>query len=125
GAERSRKGIAAWEGGAPTAADGGDLFTGGVFGGPFEPQQIGEHIYTVIKRTGDISVGGLMERPEETIPPMWTTYIGTTDADETIARAKELGAEILNGPMDVPGQGRFPIIKDPTAAVFALCQQTA
>lgn len=121
----SSEGTFAWDELVTTDVDDAERFYGEVFGWTFEPQQIGEHIYTVIKRTGDISVGGLMERPEETIPPMWTTYIGTTDADETIARAKELGAEILNGPMDVPGQGRFAIIKDPTAAVFGIWQQTS
>ncbi len=65
-----------------------------------------------------------MQRPDENIPPNWTTYIGTQDADATVARAKELGGMVLNGPMDVPGQGRFAIIRDPAGAVFGVWQGT-
>jgi uncharacterized protein len=63
-----------------------------------------------------------MHRPDERIPPSWTTYIGTDDIEATIARASELGATQINGPMDVPGQGRFAIITDPTGAVFGAWQ---
>jgi hypothetical protein len=66
-----------------------------------------------------------MQRPDERIPPNWTTYIGTQDVDATVARAKELGATVINGPMDVPNAGRFAIITDPTGAVFGVWQGTS
>jgi predicted enzyme related to lactoylglutathione lyase len=41
-------------------------------------------------------------------------------ADAAAERAKALGAEILTGPMEVPGGDRIAVIKDPQGAVFAV-----
>jgi predicted enzyme related to lactoylglutathione lyase len=51
--------------------------------------------------------------------PHWLPYVMTSDADKTIARAKECGATIVVGPADIPGIGRFGVIRDPTGAVLA------
>jgi predicted enzyme related to lactoylglutathione lyase len=83
---------------------------------------MGDMTYTIFSRGGDNDVGGLMHRPDERIPPNWTHYIATADVDATISKAKELGAQNVMGPMDVPGQGRFAIITDPTGAVFGAWQ---
>ncbi len=38
----------------------------------------------------------------------------------TVARVKELGGQVLNGPMDVPGGDKIAQCMDPQGAVFAL-----
>jgi len=62
------------------------------------------------------------EKQAQGIPPHWLSYASVTNADETAAKAKELGATILAGPFDVMTFGRMAVIQDPTSAVFALWQ---
>jgi predicted enzyme related to lactoylglutathione lyase len=52
--------------------------------------------------------------------PAWNLYFGCEDADATIARAGELGAETVMGPIDVPNGSRFAILRDPRNAVFSV-----
>lgn len=73
---------------------------------------------------GDVPVGGVMNLPEEAAksgaPPNWLTYVEVPDADETVAQAKSLGAQVLAGPQDIPQVGRFAVLQDPQGAVFAI-----
>lgn len=73
---------------------------------------------------GDKPVGGLMPLPAEAAkagaPPNWLTYVEVPDADETVAQAKSLGAQVLAGPEDIPQVGRFAVLQDPQGAVFAI-----
>ena len=72
---------------------------------------------------GETPVGGVMQLPGEAkamgAPSHWLAYVATPDVDETSRRATELGAKVLNGPMDIPKVGRISIIADPQGAVFA------
>jgi hypothetical protein len=52
------------------------------------------------------------------VPPMWNSYIAVDSADETTAKAKQAGGNILSEPFDVMEFGRMSIIMDPTGAVF-------
>ncbi|MGE0795496.1 MAG: VOC family protein [Acidimicrobiia bacterium] len=58
-------------------------------------------------------------------PPYWTSYFAVTDADDSVARAKELGGACFVEPMDIPGQGRMAVLADPTGAAFSLWQADA
>jgi len=49
-------------------------------------------------------------------------YVLVTSADESAAKAKELGATVVAGPFDVQTHGRMAVIQDPTGAVIALWQ---
>lgn len=73
-------------------------------------------------------VSGFMELPERVkemgVPPHWMTYVGTPDVDTTARRAAELGAEVLREPEDIPGTGRFALLKDPQGAVIAVYTAT-
>jgi len=78
--------------------------------------------YTIFK-TGDKNVGGLMEMPSEIpaeVPAHWMTYIAVDDVDAAAKKVPELGGEVFHGPMNIPGVGKFCIIKDPTGAVVSL-----
>jgi predicted enzyme related to lactoylglutathione lyase len=119
------EGVFVWDELITTDVDDAKRFYGEVFGWTSRDMEMGPGTYTMFQRGGDTDVGGLMQRPDERIPPNWTTYIGTQDVDATVARAKELGATVINGPMDVPNAGRFAIITDPTGAVFGVWQGTS
>lgn len=68
-------------------------------------------------------MGGMMTTPQGSpMPPMWIYYTATSDLDAALARAKQRGATIMNGPMDVPGGGRIAQLTDPQGAAFALHQ---
>jgi uncharacterized protein len=62
--------------------------------------------------------GGMMPMPPGG-HPAWNLYFAVEDVDATVARARELGADLVLGPLDVP-TGRFAVIRDPQNAVFSV-----
>jgi predicted enzyme related to lactoylglutathione lyase len=113
------EGVFVWDELGTTDADGAQRFYEEVFG--WTTKDMGEEYggYRIFER-GDARIGGLMANPEPSIPAAWTPYVGVEDTDATCARAKELGAEVVVEPMDVPNVGRFAILKDPQGAVFGI-----
>lgn len=79
--------------------------------------------YTEWKQ-GDRSLGGMMQIQPEwgEMPPSWTAYVMVDDIDQSAEKAKSLGGNVVTGPMDIPGTGRFAIVSDPQNAVFAMFQ---
>jgi uncharacterized protein len=62
-----------------------------------------------------------MPKMPDTPASMWISYIGTDDVDGAVERAKELGATLYAGPMDIAdGIGRFAVIGDPTGAAIGI-----
>lgn len=117
-----------WPSGAPAWTDitVPDLqvardFYGALFGWEFEvggPETGG---YTQAFAHGH-RVAGLSEPmgEEPAPPPAWCLYLATQDADAAVARALELGAQVVFPVMQVMEFGRMAILTDPTAAVFGL-----
>jgi uncharacterized protein len=68
-------------------------------------------------------IGPKMGPPEE--PSAWTTYLATSNADETAGKIKAAGGHVLVEPMDVMEQGRMAMASDPAGAVFGLWQARA
>ncbi len=50
----------------------------------------------------------------------WIHYIGTSDLDATVQQAKDLGANVVQKPGEIPGGDRHAILEDPQGAVFAV-----
>ncbi len=77
--------------------------------------------YTEFQR-GGTSIGGMMRIPKEwgPVPPSWLIYFAVEDCDGSVARAKELGGGTIVAPTDIPGTGRFSVLRDPQGAVFAV-----
>jgi uncharacterized protein len=78
--------------------------------------------YWSITNAGRLN-GGMMPMPPES-HPAWNLYFACEDADATIAQARELGAETVMGPIDVPNGSRFAILRDPRNAVFSVASGT-
>ena len=53
------------------------------------------------------------------VPPHWLVYFAVEDADAAAARATELGAGGVAGPMPAP-KGRLAILRDPAGAAFGV-----
>src|SRR3954454_22300655 len=67
-------------------------------------------------------VAGLGPVQQDGQPPAWTTYIASSDAEETARKAGEAGGQGFMPPVDVMDAGRMTIIADPTGAVFGVWQ---
>jgi uncharacterized protein len=63
--------------------------------------------------------GGMMALPPGG-HPAWNLYFAVDDVDAALARAGELGAGTVMGPIDVPNGARFAIVRDPQNAVFSV-----
>lgn len=78
-------------------------------------------VYSVARRY-DVDVAAMndqqSEERESGVPPHWNNYISTDSADETAARARDLGGSVLVEPFDIMDVGRMAVIADPTGAVF-------
>lgn len=83
----------------------------------------GNRIYTNLMRGGDLVAGLGGQTPEmQGAPPMWNTYVATTDVDATSARVEAAGGTVMMPGMDVMDQGRMAIYSDPTGAVVSVWQ---
>ena len=66
-------------------------------------------------------LGGMYNKPVDMpAPPHWLFYTHVADLDSALVHVKELGGQVLNGPMEVPGGDRIAQCMDPQGAAFAL-----
>lgn len=103
-----------------TTSDGAGAkdFYGGLLGWEFEDNEIpGGGAYTICKVDGD-RVAAIPPATDQ-FPPHWNNYVTVASADDSAAKAKELGASLIEEPFDVMDAGRMALLQDPTGA--ALC----
>ena len=77
--------------------------------------------YHVLESFGK-SRAGIMKSPMPGIPQHWMPYVQVANADQTLAKAKRLGAEVKVEAMSSPGVGRFAVIVDPRGASLGVLQ---
>jgi uncharacterized protein len=110
-------------------ADTGKAFYPAVFGwtGVRPSFENAPDNYTVWELDGK-AVGGMMQMTDEyfpaEVPPHWNVCFAIADCDATVAKARELGATIVNEPMDMP-IGRFAGLIDPQGAAFTVMQMAS
>lgn len=77
--------------------------------------------YVGIKNKGR-SNGGMMQIQPEwgEVPPSWTVYFTVADLNETVARAKDLGGQVISEPLEAKGVGKFAMIQGPAGDVFTV-----
>jgi predicted enzyme related to lactoylglutathione lyase len=73
-----------------------------------------------IVSSGGNGRGGITSHLPEGTAPHWLPYVVSDDVDATAARAKRAGGSVHFGPEDIPGIGRFAVLRDPTGAVLAV-----
>jgi predicted enzyme related to lactoylglutathione lyase len=80
-------------------------------------------VYTMFQ-LGESYVGAAYtQRDDEKamgVPPHWNLYIAVASADETAAKATELGGKLYAPPFDVMTFGRMAVIADPAGATFCI-----
>jgi predicted enzyme related to lactoylglutathione lyase len=82
--------------------------------------------YTVFHVEGgnDNGIAGAMAPPMDGMPAFWGVYFNVDDAAATVARARQLGAEIVMDATPVPGVGTLATIVDPQGAAFSVMSTT-
>jgi uncharacterized protein len=79
--------------------------------------------YTILKRKGDVGIGGLMQTPPGmNMPPFWAMYIAVPKLEEAVAKVKRLGGSEMSESISVPDVGRMQMVKDPQGAPFYLIE---
>lgn len=121
--DRPRLGHCAWNELATSDRAGAMKFYGEQFGwkkdGEMDMGDMGAYEFVRRKDVPGM-FGAVMTKPKEMPVSLWTCYFRVADIDVAIDKAKAGGAEIVNGPMEIPG-GEFAVNAiDPQGAMFAL-----
>jgi predicted enzyme related to lactoylglutathione lyase len=66
------------------------------------------------------TIGGMLTKPSTVPVPFWLYYFNVGDIDLAIKRVKAGGGQVLNGPIEVPGDRWIAQCTDPQGAIFAL-----
>lgn len=95
-------------------------FYGKLFGWQFNDitMQDGQ-AYTMVTTPTGKEVAGIMAAPTGTddMPPVWYSYVSVPDVDACAKRVTDAGGTVVQGPQDIPGQGRFVAFTDPQGAL--------
>ena len=95
-----------------------------VFGYEVDEMDLGgKEAFRLLKVKGR-GIAGVREVVSEGEPPNWSTVFAVDDADETVAKARELGGTVLMEPFDLPEIGRLAVLQDPAGAVFQVMKPT-
>ncbi len=60
------------------------------------------------------------EQRQQGIPPNWMPYIEADSVDETARKVTSLGGTVVVPPADIPGTGRFAVVRDTQGATFGV-----
>jgi uncharacterized protein len=95
-------------------------FYGRLFGWKLEdvPLPGGQGNYTMIN-VGEGTGGGMFVNPDANVPPHWLAYVGVDDIEGMTAKAKELGATVVQDVVEVGDYGWMSVFIDPTGAAGA------
>jgi len=66
------------------------------------------------------TIGGMFTKPPTVPVPFWLYYFNIGDIDLAMKRVKAGSGQILNGPIEVPGNRWIVQCTDPQGAIFAL-----
>lgn len=98
-------------------------FYGSLFDWELKDVDMGNNMtYTMVK-VGTGTGGGMMQHPMPGQPSAWVPYVDVSDVKAATTKAKSLGANVIRDVSEVPNEGIFSIIQDPTGAVLGMWQQ--
>ena len=102
--------------------DGTIAFYESVFGWTHETDENG---YVMFRADGRLHAGMIiMDENFGDIPPNWTIYFLVEDVNAYVAKAKELGGNILVPPTPAGGMGHFSVVQDPQGGAFTIMEFT-
>jgi len=95
-------------------------FYGGLFGWRKETADVGAQGTYQLFSAGGLTLGGMFTKPPTVPHPFWLYYFNVADIDVAMKRVKDGGGQVLNGPIEVPGDRWIAQCTDPQGAIFAL-----
>ena len=99
-------------------------FYGSLFGWELEdvmpPDAGGQYFMARIRGLDVGAVGSIPEGAPQVAT--WNTYIWVDSADDTAAKVREAGGNVVMEPFDVMDAGRMAVVTDPEGAMFMLWQ---
>lgn len=106
----------------PDAAQVRDFYSA-VVGWTFAPVSMGDYDDFNMNAPADGStVAGICfaQGVNAKVPAQWLIYIQVNDINQSIARCRELGGQVVDGPREMGPGVYFCVIQDPAGAVAAL-----
>lgn len=98
-------------------------FYGEILGWTFDDPQPEMGNYMRCRVRGKSVAGMSPPMPgQESMPPVWSVYLSTSDADQTAQRIRSGGGQMLVEPMEIPGLGRMLFGLDSTGAAVGAWQ---
>jgi predicted enzyme related to lactoylglutathione lyase len=118
-----KPGTPSWTDLMTPSRDRSQKFYGSIFGWKFENQKDddGNVVYVMCMQNGK-SVAGMGEMSAEMaqgMPPVWSTYISTSDLDATTKKVEAAGGSVMVPPTQVFESGRMAVYSDPTGAAVS------
>jgi uncharacterized protein len=78
-------------------------------------------VYFMFDEQSGHTKGGMSNMAKQMgLPAHWLHYVTVDDIDGTLARVKQKGGKVLNGPMPIPGDDVIAQCQDPQGAAFAV-----
>jgi uncharacterized protein len=70
-------------------------------------------------------VGGMLKIDPSwgPVPPNWSSYFSVESAEDTVSRARALGAKVYMGPKSAGTTGTFAVLADPQGAMFSVYEE--
>jgi predicted enzyme related to lactoylglutathione lyase len=94
-----------------------------VVGWTAEPFKESPEPYTVLSRSGNVGIGGILNRPAEVkAPPFWAMYVGVPKLEDAVAQIKRLGGKTHTEVITIPTVGRIQLMMDPQGAAFYIME---
>lgn len=114
-------GVPCWVDLTVTDVPAAQAFYSAVLGWTFAetPDEFGGY---VIAQVGGAAAAAIGPTPQPGLPPSWTLYLASNDADATAGLITDAGGTMLLPPGDVGPLGRLLVAADPTGAVFGVWQ---
>jgi len=97
-----------------------------LFGWSFEEVAMagGGH-YAMFRPVAGGPGGGIMHKPDPSLPTTWMPYVAVADLEAAVAEAGRLGGSVQVAPTPIPGLGSFAVVEDPTGGVIGLWRNGA
>jgi hypothetical protein len=100
-----------------------ELFYKTVVGWTMEPFKDAKEPYTMLNRSGNVGIGGIITRPADVkAPPFWAMYIAVPKLEDTVAHITRLGGKTHTDVISIPKVGRMQLMMDPQGAAFYILE---
>lgn len=93
-----------------------------LFGWTFTSMPDFPDYFTYQTTAGENGVGGAIGKRDVTAPHHVRNYVNVDSIEDSVAKAKDLGATLVEEKREVPGMGWYAVLADPEGNQVALWQ---